>query len=448
MSPIVSWPAARRPRGERIPSNLRFLLGANLISSLGSGLTLPFLLIYLHDVRHIALGVTGLLIGAAALVGIPAGPLSGALVDRLGARWVCAAAMSAAALSTLGLVEVHSVASAVPVLLFVGFGQSAMWPTWNSVFAVMVPDEGLRPRVFARSFQLMNLGLGAGAMVAGSVVRVADPRTFLLIYVIDAATTLVVVLALLVLPARDFALPEPSNQDVAPRAGGFRQVLSDRRFLRYIAAMCFLAFAGYSAIDAGLVGYATHVVHVGPYVIAWAFGLNTGLIVLSQPFGLRLTARWRRTSSLMTCAALFGVSWLVLLAGGSFPRSKAGDILVVAMFGVFSLGEVLLSPVGFPLVTMMAPPELQGRYNATASTVYTSMFVIGPSIAGAFLGAGLGTAYLVLLMGSAGVAIFAFWQLRHVLSSEIDNVRGPAAAVGAAGAAASEAGDRVPSFEA
>ncbi|MGA8296513.1 MAG: hypothetical protein WB770_05675 [Acidimicrobiales bacterium] len=48
---------------ERIPRHLRALLAANFVSVLGSGLTMPFLLIYLHQVRGISLGIAGLLIG-------------------------------------------------------------------------------------------------------------------------------------------------------------------------------------------------------------------------------------------------------------------------------------------------------------------------------------------------------------------------------------------------
>ena len=287
----------------------------------------------------------------------------------------------------------------------------------------MIPEEGLRPRVFARSFQLMNLGLGAGAMIAGAIVHVSDPRSFTLIYIIDGVTYLVLVVTLLTLPANAFARAahtERRNETDKP-AGGFREVFADRQFRRYLVASSILAFAGYSAVDAGFVGYANHVIHAGPYVIAWAFGLNTGLIVLLQPIGLRVAARLRRTTSLMICATFFGASWAVLVAGGVFPRSDLGDLLVVVMFGVFSLGEVLLSPVGFPLVTMMARPDLQGRYNATATSVYTTMGVIGPSVAGVMLGAGLGRPYLALLTASAGVAVVAFWRLRHVLSPEIDN---------------------------
>lgn len=409
---------------ERIPTTLRVLLGANLVSSVGSGLTLPFLLIYLHDVRHIPLGLTGVLIGATALVGVPAGPVAGALVDRVGARSITVTTLSIAAAGTASLVVVHSAVSAVPVLIVVGFAQSALWPTWSALFAVMVPDERLRPRVFARSFQLLNLGLGIGAMVAGSFVHVSDPPSFTTIYFVDGGTYLAVVIALLALPASVFPRPlvTPVGEHRHP-AGGFRAVFADRRFRWYLGASGFLAFAGYAAVEAGLVGYATHVVRAAPYVIAWAFGLNTGLIVLLQPLGLAMASRFRRSTSLMICAAFFGGSWSVLLVAGVFKASPLGNGLVVAMFGVFSLGEILLSPVGGPLVTMLAPPDLQGRYNATAASVYTTLGVLGPSIAGVLIASGLGDLYLVLLMLSSLTAIGGFWAMRRVLSPEIDNAR-------------------------
>lgn len=415
----------------RVPSNLRILLGANLLSSIGSGLTMPFLLIYLHDVRGIPLSLTGALIGASALVGIPAGPIAGTLVDKIGARRISAASLALAGVGTASLVLVHSAVSAVPVLVLVGFSQGSLWPTWNALFAVMVPQESLRPRVFARSFQLMNLGLGIGAMAAGAVVRVSDPHSFVLIYLVDAATNFAVVAALVALPASAFARPthgagaEHHGHHHGPTTGGYRQVFADRRFRRYLVASGFLAFAGYAAVNAGLVGYATHVVRVGPYVISWAFGLNTGLIVVLQPLGLRLAARFRRTTSLVICAACFGASWVVLLAAGGYAHTIVGEVLVVAMFGVFSLGEVLLSPVGGPLVTMLATPELQGRYNATAASVFTTLEVAGPSLAGVLLGAGLGGIYLLTLIAAAGAAIVAFWRLRRVLSPQIDNARAP-----------------------
>lgn len=406
----------------RIPRDLRILLAANFVSEVGSGMTLPFLLIYLHQVRHISLGLVGLMIGGSAVVAVPIGPAAGALVDRFGPRFICAIALTLNGLGALALTLVHSPISAIPVLFLYGVGQGAMWPAWTALFAVMTRDPALRPRVFARSFQLLNLGLGTGSVVAGAFVRVAHPGTFDVIYLVDGLTFSSVIIALFLLPARAFARAETGEDDqpAHPR-GGFREVLSDRRFLRYMACMCALALAGYAAVNAGYVGYATTVVKVHPSVIAWAFGVNTGLIVALQPISLRLVNRMRRTTALAVCAAFFGASWVVLILGGMFPRSATGDVLVVAMFGVFAIGETMLSPVATTIVTTLARPSLQGRYNATASSMYTVAQVIGPAIAGVMLQAHLGNEYVGLLVALCAVAIAATQWLRRALPPEIDN---------------------------
>jgi len=409
---------------ERIPRQIRVLLAANFVSVLGSGLTLPFLLIYLHEVRHIPLGITGLLIGGTAVVSIPVGPATGVLVDRFGPRVVCASALAFDAIGALALITVHSPLSALPVMFIYGIANGSTWPAWNALFAVMVEDEQLRPRVFARSFQLLNLGLGIGSVIAGLVVHVSHPRSFELIYLIDGVTYLAIVGALVLMPASAFARARQSGHAHSEnRIGGYREVLSDRRFIRYLVASGLMIFAGYAAVNTGLVGYATVVIHVDPRVIAWAFGVNTGLIVAIQPLALRLVGRMRRSTALSICAAFFGTSWIILAIGGLFPRSLVGSALTVTMFGVFALGEVLLAPVGGPIVTMMARTELQGRYNATSSTVFTVTSALCPALAGALLGAGLGDVFLGALIVCCVASILGFAWMRRSLSPAIDNAK-------------------------
>jgi MFS family permease len=417
------------PSSERIPGHIRALLAANFVSVLGSGLTLPFLLIYLHEVRGISLGIAGLLIGGTSVVSVPVGPATGMLVDRIGPRFVSASALVLEAIGTLGLILVRSPLSALPVMVIYGIANGANFPSWQALFAVLVRDEHLRPRVFARSFQLLNLGLGTGAVVAGSIVHVSDPSSFVRIYLIDGFTYVAIVGALIGMPSWAFERPAPSAHSAPEHPqGGYRAVFADGRFVRYLVATALMMFAGYAAVQTGFVGYATTVIHSGPSVIAWAFGVNTGLIVVLQPFALRLVGKMRRSSALASCAALFGASWIVLAIGGLFPRTFVGSALVVAMFGVFSLGEVMLAPVGGPIVTMMARPELQGRYSATASSVITVTNVLCPAFAGALLGAGLGDIFLGVLIGCCAAAIAAFAWMRESLSPEIDNVRSVPAA--------------------
>jgi MFS family permease len=72
----------------RLPAAARLLVAGNAVSALGNGLMLPLTLIYLHQVRGIALPVVGVLLTLSGAVGLIAAPLVGVLLDRLGARRV------------------------------------------------------------------------------------------------------------------------------------------------------------------------------------------------------------------------------------------------------------------------------------------------------------------------------------------------------------------------
>ena len=48
------------------------MLGADTLSAVGTGLTVPFLVVYLHTVRGLALGAAGLIVATIALAGLGA----------------------------------------------------------------------------------------------------------------------------------------------------------------------------------------------------------------------------------------------------------------------------------------------------------------------------------------------------------------------------------------
>jgi len=420
----------------RLPGTFRVLLAASFVSSIGSGLTLPFLVIYLHQVRHIPLGISGVLIGGVAVLALPVSPVAGALVDHVGARQVVLVTMVVQGLGTAGLATVHSTLTALPALFVFGLGQAAAWPTWNALLGVMVDDDKLSGLAFARNFQLLNLGLGIGAIVGGLIVHVREPGTFVSVYLADGASNLVVVTALAVLPRRAFGAARHVGAALAneggtescahdrPRSGGYRSVLGDGVFRRYLVATTVLMVAGYAALNTGFVAFATSVAKAGPGTIAAAFAANTAFIVLAQPLGLRIVSRTRRTTALKMVAGAFAACWVVLASAGLAPGSYAARALVIATLVVFAAGEVLLSPVSGPLVNDLAPPGLRGRYFAASAMCVTVANILSPAISGAAVGGGLGILLLGFFVACCGVAALAAEWLGQALTPAQDNARG------------------------
>ena len=97
----------------RLPRTTRLFLAGNTVSMVGTGLVLPFLLIYLHQVRGIALPVVGALLAGAAVAGLIVVPISGALIDRLGARRVLVAVMLGQAIADVLFALAHNVETAL-----------------------------------------------------------------------------------------------------------------------------------------------------------------------------------------------------------------------------------------------------------------------------------------------------------------------------------------------
>src|SRR5687768_11757451 len=104
-----------------LPASLdarRLLLGT-LFSAVGRGLTLPFLLIYLTQVRGLSPGTVGLLVGWMGLVALALAPVGGSLIDRYGARVVMLPCFIIEAVGTGSLALVDSAAGAFVVLSLV-----------------------------------------------------------------------------------------------------------------------------------------------------------------------------------------------------------------------------------------------------------------------------------------------------------------------------------------
>ena len=71
-----------------LPREGRLMLSIVAIQFLGTGLVLPFHVVYLHEVRGFPLAHVGLLLGLPPLMGLLAVGPGGSAIDRFGARRV------------------------------------------------------------------------------------------------------------------------------------------------------------------------------------------------------------------------------------------------------------------------------------------------------------------------------------------------------------------------
>ncbi|MFC4019708.1 MFS transporter [Micromonospora sp. GCM10011542] len=403
----------------RRPEARRMLVGT-LLSAIGRGLTLPFLFIYLTDVRGLTDTRAGLVIGWFGAVTLALSPLGGTLIDRFGARRVVLPCLVIEAVGTGSLGLVHSTGSAFLVMTVIAVGSSAIWSGQNTILASLT-DAGERQRVYGLNFALLNLGIGIGGLTSGAIVDVTRPGTFQAIYLLDAVSYLMPALILLTLPGVGHRLTQLATDD-RPASGGYLTVLRDRPFRRLVIFGLVLTTCGYAQIEVGFAAYAVRVAEVSPRVVAWALAGNTAMIVLAQLLVIRRMDGRSRTGALAVVGAVFAAAWLVLGAAGLVGPGNAllAAVGVVACSAIFGFGETMLSPVMPALTNALATDELRGRYNAMSSMIFGISGVVGPVTAGPLIGAAHGRVWVAVVVGGCLIASLIALSLRRLLSPAQD----------------------------
>jgi MFS family permease len=403
----------------RLPLTTWLLIAGDAVSALGTGLVLPLTLIYLHQVRHIALPEVGLLLAASGAVGLVAVPLAGVALDRFGARAVLIVVLAGQALAEVGLTRVHSVATALPVALVLGASLGPSFPAFQTMLAGINRDPAGQQRAFAINFTGVNAGIGAGGAIGAAVVNPADPATFQILFLANALSC--VIFAAIVVTLPDMRAPREPD---LPKAG-YREVLGNRPLRTVLVAMLALAFTGYAALDSGLPAYATVEARVPVHVVALSITANTVVIVASQLLMLRLVRRLRRSRALAAIGLIWAVSWAIF-GLSALPASADLRVAGVLLFGaLFAVGETFMAPTMPPLVNSLADEHVRGRANALASMAYSIAFVASPAICTGMIAAGLPAAWIGLLCaGCAGTVLLAV-RLGRQLSVQQDRVGGP-----------------------
>ncbi|MGH3066416.1 MAG: MFS transporter [Gaiellaceae bacterium] len=379
-----------------LPRSVATLQAGGLVNAFGNGVILPFLFIYLHNVRGIALGPVGLIVATNAIVSLVAGPLFGSMIDRVGGRRMLAIALAILTVGYAGYPLVHEAWQGFVVAAITGIGIGGFWPSQSTLIAGLTPAPQ-RPAAFAMQRVVMNLGIGLGALAGGLIATTESPGSFSVLFLLNAASFLVYAVVMLAL------VPSPSLNAGAHGSGGggsYRQVLRHRPFVAVIGLNALFIFAGFSGFEL-LPVYAKNEAAVTETQIGIVFFANTIVIVLAQLPIARLAQGRRRMPTLALLGLLWAAAWVVVPLAGSETAGTAAAVLTAAMI-VFAVGECLHGAVQAPLVVDLADPRLLGRYMALSALSWQLGFALGPAIGGYVLdvspsGVWLGAAALCAL---------------------------------------------------
>jgi MFS family permease len=361
----------------QLPRPVWLLEAGGVANSLGNGIVLPFLIIYLHEVRHFGLGTSGAIVATLGAIGLVATPLAGRLVDIVGARTTLMSSLGLLAIGYGGFPFIHHSWQAFGLAAIAGLGNGGFAPSHSSLLAALTSREQ-RNAAYALQRATDNLGFGAGALIGGLIATTAVPSSFKLLFLLDAGTFLAFIAVLSFVPRAE---PLPA---LARATGRYSAVIRDRAFILLLLVIATLVTAAYAQVSTVLPPFAKEHARISETGIGIVFFVNTVLIVLAQlPLAKALEGRRRMRALALSCALFAATSLAVLFVGQWLNASSA----VVALCGViilFSIGECLHGAVQNPLIADMAPEHLLGRYMALRTVAWQVGFMAGPAL-GSFL---------------------------------------------------------------
>ncbi|MFE5815722.1 MFS transporter [Streptomyces sp. NPDC056479] len=390
----------------------------NALSAFGLGFTVPYLYVYVAQVRGLGAMTAGLVLAVFAVAALVVLPFAGRAIVRRGPLPVLLAALVTAALGALSLGLAGSAAAVLLSAAALGAGQAVMQPALATMIVDCSTTE-TRSRAFATQFFLQNLGLGVGGLIGGHLVDTSSVSSFTLLFAIEAAMFL-----LLVVVMSTVRVPHAPRVDGVPgersAKGSWKQLLGNRAMVQLCVLGFVLFFACYGQFESGLSAYGVEAAGVSTSGLGTALAANTAMIVVAQFAVLKFVERRRRSRVIAAVGLIWAVAWVAAgyagLGNGSQEMATAAFISTYALFG---LGEAMLSPTVAPLVADLAPSGMAGQYNSAFALVKQLALAVGPAVGGP-MGASLHGPYVVtFLLFSLGITYLAL-RLGRQLSAVQD----------------------------
>jgi MFS family permease len=378
----------------------------NALSAFGLGFTVPYLYVYVAQVRGLGAMTAGVVLAVFAVAALIVLPFAGRAIVRRGPLPVLLTALVTAAVGALSLGLAGSGPAVLAAAALLGAGQAVMQPA----LATMIVDcstAETRSRAFATQFFLQNLGLGVGGLIGGHLVDTTRVSSFTLLFAIEAAIflLLVVVMATVRLPHSPRIADAPASSSAK---GSWKQLLGNRAMVQLSVLGFVLFFACYGQFESGLSAYGVEAAGISTSALGTALAANTLMIVVAQFAVLRFVERRRRSRVIAGVGLIWAVAWVTAgYAGLGHGSREMATAAFVSTYALFGLGEAMLSPTVAPLVADLAPEGMAGQYNSAFALVKQLALAVGPAVGGP-LGASLPAPYVVtFLLFSLGISVLA-----------------------------------------
>ncbi|MFT4030226.1 MAG: MFS transporter [Protaetiibacter sp.] len=400
---------------------LRALSIATLISTVGRGIALTLVVLYLTLVVGLPAEQVALVFTIGAAVAVTASYLGGQLADRLSARLMLVGAVVVTGLALMSYALVTELWQAIAVESLVSLAIAANGSVRAAIIARAFTAEA---RVTSRAVlrTITNVGITLGTGVAAIALALGTAEAYRAILVLGGAVYALCALVLVRLPATVDAPARVSATDPAaddgaaaapPRRG--RSPWRDGRYLLFSALSAVFAMQ-FAVASIAIPLWLVHDTPVPEWVLSPLLIINTVLVIaLTVPLA-RGTHDLRRAGTVTAIAGvLMALACLVYGAAGGAGLALAATMLVLGTV-LHAFAEILSQAAGWGLSFELADPDRAGAYQGVFGMGYSLSSLVAPLVITAtVLAFGMGgwvILAVLFLLAALGVSAIAFRAAR------------------------------------
>jgi len=366
----------------------RLFVSAMIVDAVGSGMFMPFALLYFVRVQDLGVTSVGSTLTVVNLALIVSSATLGRLVQSVGHLRSLILGNAVRTVLFVGYAVTLPAPLAVGALALSAVLDKAVWVSLGATIARLARGSASR-QAFGTVGWARNVGLCLGSLVGGVLASTHSTAGLRVIALVNAASFAVTTALLLRLrgqtgPEADAPARKPA--DAAAPAAGALQVLRLPGFALLTAAKtCFTICATVVSTFIGL--YLVDDARLYGWTAGAVLALNGALVVLFQQSLVKRTSDRAAPRMLSLGGALYAASGLGFalvspLRDTVFP-AFAVCVALVAMT-VYTLGEIVIAPTSDGYAAELAAPGMEASCMAMYQASWSIASVVVP-VAGAWL---------------------------------------------------------------